>query len=64
MGASTAHFGTAAVAGQTDGFRLGDDRFWDGFTVPPGARVTAQSPDPNVIDLFVTGRDNRVIRRS
>jgi hypothetical protein len=41
-------------------FRLGDDRFWDGFTIPPGARVTAQSRDPNIIDLFVTGRDNRV----
>jgi len=41
-------------------FRLGDSRFGDGFTIPPGARVTAQSRDPNVIDLFVTGRDNRV----
>jgi hypothetical protein len=41
-------------------FRLGDGRFGDGFTIPPGARVTAQSRDPNVIDLFVTGRDNRV----
>ena len=41
-------------------FRLGDARFWDAFTIPPGARVTAQSRRPDVIDLFVTGRDNRI----
>ena len=41
-------------------FRLGDDHFADDFTVPPGSRVTAQARDPNIIDLFVTGRDGVV----
>ena len=41
-------------------FRLGDDRFGDGFKIPPGARVSAHSRDPDIIDLFVTGLDNRV----
>ena len=41
-------------------FRLGDARFGDGFKLVPGARVTAQSRDRDIIDLFVTGLDNRV----
>ena len=41
-------------------FWLGDTNFADGFTIPPGARVTAQDRDPDIIDLFATGRDNRV----
>jgi hypothetical protein len=45
-------------------FRLGRCPLRDGFTIPPGARVTAQSRDPNIIDLFVTGRDTVSIRRS
>ncbi|MBO1766110.1 hypothetical protein [Allobranchiibius sp. GilTou38] len=41
-------------------FWLGDDRFGDKFTIPPGARVTAQSRDRDIIDLFVTGKDEHV----
>ena len=41
-------------------FRLGDPNFGDGFTVPPGSRVTAQARDPNIIDLFVVGRDGGI----
>jgi hypothetical protein len=41
-------------------FRLPDPHFGDGFTIPPGAPVTALSRNPNHIDLFVSGRDGAV----
>jgi hypothetical protein len=40
--------------------RLADNRFWDGFTIPPGVRVDAQARQSDIIDLFVVGKDNGV----
>ncbi|MDQ2852221.1 MAG: hypothetical protein M3Y49_16125, partial [Actinomycetota bacterium] len=41
-------------------FRLGDNRFGDGFTIMPGAPVTAISRFEGHLDLFVSGRDGHV----
>jgi hypothetical protein len=41
-------------------FRLADPNFFDQFTVPPGSPVTAISRMPDVLDLFVSGRDGAV----
>ena len=40
--------------------RLSDPHFGDGFTIPPGSPVTALSPNPNHLDLFVSGWDGAV----
>ena len=41
-------------------FRLTDNNFPDGFTVPPGSRVWSLSRFKDHIDLFVVGRDGGV----
>jgi hypothetical protein len=41
-------------------FRLADTNFGDGFTVPPGSRVSTMSRFQDHIDLFVVGRDSAV----
>jgi hypothetical protein len=53
-------FWTAQNGWLNQWFRLGDSNFWDNFTVPPGSKVYAQTRDPNIIDLFVIGRDSGV----
>jgi hypothetical protein len=53
-------FWTAQKGWLNQWFRLGDSNFWDSFTVPPGSKVYAQTRDPNIIDLFVVGRDGGV----
>jgi hypothetical protein len=41
-------------------FRLADPNFGDGFTIPPGAPVSALSRYSDHIDLFVAGRDGAI----
>ena len=59
-GAIYSTFWNAASGWHDHWFRLGDDHFWDNFTVVAGSPVTAISRFADHLDLFVTGRDGGI----